>query len=181
MTDLAESSNNTDQSTQPISSPEPPTNQEPTPKQTPNTENPQQTPTPPNPQTPPEKISTNSEQNIPLDFINKYRSLALRVIYYTKNRKIGEKIFCATVKFQEILDYFMQKLKDDRTFLKKSYFWNGKQIYPSDIMLYFCTLDPSLRLVEEDIMIEVEEVDILDDINDKPVDKIIIPSNKRWR
>ena len=93
----------------------------------------------------------------------KYKDLALKVIYYTKRRTLGTKIFFATSKFQEVLLYFEHNLKDPQTFLKSSYFLNGKQIFPNDILLYFCTVDPNLRLVEEDLYVEIEELEHIDD------------------
>ena len=36
----------------------------------------------------------------------KYKDLALKVIYYTKKRQLGTKIFFATSKFQEVLFFF---------------------------------------------------------------------------
>ena len=104
-----------------------------------------------------------------------YKDLALKVIYYTKKRQIANKIFFATSKFQEVLDYFDQNLKDPQTFLKSSYFLNGKQIYPSDILLYFCTVDPNLRLVEEDLFIEIEELEPIDDDSEPIYDQLMRP------
>ena len=39
-------------------------------------------------------------------FENKYKDWPLKVIYFTKNRTIGEKIFFGTLKFQDVLTYF---------------------------------------------------------------------------
>ena len=105
----------------------------------------------------------------------KYKDLALKVIYYTKKRQLGSKIFFATSKFQEVLEYFDKNLKDPQTFLKTSYFLNGKQIYPSDILLYFSTVDPTLRLVEEDMYLEIEELDHLDDASEPIYETILKP------
>ena len=105
----------------------------------------------------------------------KYKDLALKVIYYTKKRQLGQKIFFATSKFQDILSYFEQNLKDSQTFLKSCYFLNGKQIYPSDILLYFCTVDPNLRLVEEDMFLEIEELEHLDDASEPIYEKLLKP------
>jgi len=105
----------------------------------------------------------------------KYKDLALKVIYYTKKRQLGSKIFFATSKFQEVLAYFERNLKDSQTFLKSCYFLNGKQIYPSDILLYFCTVDPNLRLVEEDMFLEIEELEHLDDASEPICEKLLKP------
>ena len=105
----------------------------------------------------------------------KYKDLALKVIYYTKKRQLGSKIFFATSKFQDVLAYFDKNLKDSQTFLKSCYFLNGKQIYPSDILLYFCTVDPNLRLVEEDMFLEIEELEHLDDASEPIYEKILKP------
>ena len=105
----------------------------------------------------------------------KYKDLALKVVYYTKRRQLGSKIFFATSKFQEVLEYFEKNLKDSQTFLKSCYFLNGKQIYPSDILLYFCIVDPSLRLVEEDMFLEIEELENLDDASEPIYEKLIKP------
>ena len=107
--------------------------------------------------------------------INKYKDLALKVVYYTKKRQLGNKIFFATSKFQDVLDYFEKNLKDSQTFLKTSYFLNGKQLFPSDILLYYCTVDPNLRLVEEDMFLEIEELEHLDDASEPNYEKIIKP------
>ena len=104
-----------------------------------------------------------------------YKDLALKVVYFTKKRQLGSKIFFATSKFQEVLEYFEKNLKDSQTFLKSCYFLNGKQIYPSDILLYFCIVDPSLRLVEEDLFLEIEELESLDDASDPINEKLIKP------
>ena len=93
----------------------------------------------------------------------KYKDLPLKVTYYTKKRHLGTKIFSAKSKFQDVLLYFEKNLKDARTFLESCYFLNGKQIFPNDILLYYCTLDPHLRLVEEDLFIEIEELELIDD------------------
>ena len=105
----------------------------------------------------------------------KYKDLALKVIYYTKKRQLGQKIFFATSKFQDILAYFEKNLKDSQTFLKSCYFLNGRQIYPSDILLYFCTIDPNLRLVEEDMFLEIEELEHLDDASEPIYEKLLKP------
>ena len=105
----------------------------------------------------------------------KYKDLALKVIYYTKKRHIGSKIFFATSKFQEVLLYFEKNLKEPQTFLKSSYFLNGKQIFPNDILLYFCTVDPNLRLVEEDLFVEIEELEHIDDSSEPIYDKLLKP------
>ena len=105
----------------------------------------------------------------------KYKDLALKVIYYTKRRQLGSKIFFATSKFQEVLLYFEKNLKDPQTFLKSSYFLNGKQIFPNDILLYFCTVDPNLRLVEEDLFIEIEELEHIDDSSEPIFSKLLKP------
>ena len=105
----------------------------------------------------------------------KYKDLALKVIYYTKTRQLGTKIFFATSKFQDVLQYFERNLKDSQTYLKSCYFLNGKQIYPSDTLLYFCTVDPSLRLVEEDMFLEIEELEHLDDASDPIFEKLLKP------
>ena len=105
----------------------------------------------------------------------KYKDLALKVIYYTKKRHLGQAIFFATSKFQEVLAYFEKNLKDSQTFLKSCYFLNGRQIYPSDILLYFCTVDPNLRLVEEDMFLEIEELEHLDDASEPIYEKLIKP------
>ena len=47
-----------------------------------------------------------------LSSLVKYKDLALKVIYYTKRRQLGSKIFFATSKFQEVLLYFEKNLKD---------------------------------------------------------------------
>ena len=104
-----------------------------------------------------------------------YKDLALKVVYFTKKRQLGSKIFFATSKFQEVLEYFEKNLKDSQTFLKSCYFLNGKQIYPSDILLYFCIVDPSLRLVEEDLFLEIEELENLDDASEPINEKLIKP------
>ena len=109
------------------------------------------------------------------NFFTKYKDLALKVIYYTKKRTLGEKVFFATSKFQDVLTYFEKKLKDSQTFLKSSYLLNGKQIYPSDILLYFCTLDPNLQLVEEDMFLEIDELEKLDDSSDPIYEKLLTP------
>ena len=105
----------------------------------------------------------------------KYKDLALKVIYYTKKRHLGTKIFFAKSKFQEVLLYFERNLKDSQTFLKSSYFLNGKQIFPNDILLYFCTVDPNLRLVEEDLFIEIEELEHIDDSSEPIYEKLLKP------
>ena len=105
----------------------------------------------------------------------KYKDLALKVIYYTKRRQLGSKIFFAKSKFQEVLLYFERNLKDPQTFLKSSYFLNGKQIFPNDILLYFCTVDPNLRLVEEDLYIEIEELEHIDDSSEPIYEKLLKP------
>ena len=105
----------------------------------------------------------------------KYKDLALKVIYYTKKRQLGSKIFFATSKFQEVLIYFDKNLKDSQTFLKSCYFLNGKQIFPTDTLLYFCTVDPNLRLVEEDLFLEIEELEHLDDASEPIYEKILKP------
>ena len=109
-------------------------------------------------------------------FLAKYKDLALKVIYYTKKRQLGTKIFFATSKFQEVLQYFEQNLKDSQTYLKPCYLLNGKQIFPSDVLLYFCTVDPNLRLVEEDLFLEVEEFENLDDASEPIYEKLLTPS-----
>ena len=109
------------------------------------------------------------------NFENKYKDLPLKVIYYTKNRTIGEKIFFGTSKFQDALTYFDKNLKDSQTFLKSSYLLNGKQICPSDILLYLCTIAPNLHLLEEDIFIEIDELEKLDDSNDPIYEKLLTP------
>ena len=103
----------------------------------------------------------------------KYKDLGLKVIYYTKKRQLGTKIFFATSKFQEVLFFFERNLKDSQTFLKSSYFLNGKQIFPNDILLYFCTVDPNLRLVEEDLFIEIEELENIDDSSEPIYEKLL--------
>jgi len=105
----------------------------------------------------------------------KYKDLALKVIYYTKTRQLGSKIFFATSKFQDVLQYFERNLKDSQTYLKSCYFLNGKQIYPSDTLLYFCTVDPSLRLVEEDMFLEIEELEHLDDASEPIYERLLKP------
>ena len=105
----------------------------------------------------------------------KYKDLALKVIYYTKKRQLGSKIFFATSKFQDVLIYFDKNLKDSQTFLKSCYFLNGKQIFPTDTLLYFCTVDPNLRLVEEDLFLEIEELEHLDDASEPIYEKILKP------
>ena len=105
----------------------------------------------------------------------KYKDLPLNVVYYTKTRQLGSKVFFATSKFQDVIDYFDKNLKDPQTFLKSSYFLNGKQIYPTDILLYFCTVDPNLQLVEEDLFLEIEELEHLDDASDPIYEKLFKP------
>ena len=106
-------------------------------------------------------------------FLAKYKDLALKVIYFTKKRQLGSKIFFATSKFQDVLQYFEQNLKDSQTYLKPCYLLNGKQIFPSDVLLYFCTVDPNLRLVEEDLFLEVEEFENLDDASEPIYEKLL--------
>ena len=105
----------------------------------------------------------------------KYKDLALKVIYYTKRRQLGTKIFLAKSRFQEVLLYFERNLKDPQTFLKSCYFLNGKQIFPNDILLYFCTVDPNLRLVEEDLFVEIEELEHIDDSSEPIHEKLLKP------
>ena len=105
----------------------------------------------------------------------KYKDLALKVIYYTKKRQLGTKIFFATSKFQEVLLYFERNLKDSQTFLKSCYFLNGKQIFPNDILLYFCTVDPNLRLVEQDLFLEIEELEHIDDSSEPIYERLLKP------
>ena len=109
------------------------------------------------------------------NFVTQYKDLALKVIYYTKKRTLGEKVFFASSTFQDVLTYFEKKLKDSQTFLKSSYLLNGKQIYPSDILLYFCTIDPNLQLVEEDLFLEIDELEKLDDSSDPIYEKLLTP------
>ena len=105
----------------------------------------------------------------------KYKDLPLKVTYYTKKRHLGTKIFFANSKFQDVLLYFEKNLKDSRTFLKSCYFLNGKQIFPNDILLYYCTVDPHLRLVEEDLFIEIEELELIDDSSEPAFQKLLKP------
>ena len=105
----------------------------------------------------------------------KYKDLPLKVTYYTKKRHLGTKIFLAKSRFQDVLLYFEKNLKDARTFLKSCYFLNGKQIFPNDILLYYCTLDPHLRLVEEDLFIEIEELELIDDSSEPVYQKLLKP------
>ena len=39
-----------------------------------------------------------------MNSLSKYKDLALKVVYYTKKRQIGNKFFLATSKFQEVLE-----------------------------------------------------------------------------
>ena len=105
----------------------------------------------------------------------KYKDLPLKVIYYTKKRHLGTKIFFDKSKFQDVLLYFEKNLKDSRTFLKSCYFLNGKQIFPNDILLYYFTVDPNLRLVEEDLFIEIEELGLIDDSSEPAYQKLLKP------
>ena len=105
----------------------------------------------------------------------KYKDLPLKVTYYTKKRHLGTKIFLAKSRFQDVLLYFEKNLKDSRTFLKSCYFLNGKQIFPNDILLYYCTVDPHLRLVEEDLFIEIEELELIDDSSEPAFQKLLKP------
>ena len=105
----------------------------------------------------------------------KYKDLALKVTYYTKKRQIANKIFFATSQFKDILEYFDKNLRDPQTFLKSSYFLNGKQIYPTDTLLYFSTVDPNLHLVEEDMFLEIEELEHLDDASEPIYEKLLKP------
>ena len=107
--------------------------------------------------------------------LNKYKDLALKVIYYTKRRQLGTKIFFATSKFQDVLLFFERNLKDSQTFLKSCYFLNGKQIFPNDILLYFCTVDPNLRLVEQDLYLEIEELEHIDDSSEPIYERLLKP------
>ena len=111
----------------------------------------------------------------------KYKDLALNVVYYTKRRQLGSKIFFATSKFQDVIDYFERYLKDSQTYLKPCYFLNGKQIYPTDILLYYCTVDPNLQLVEEDMFLEVEELEHLDDASEPIYEKLLKPVTNPFR
>ena len=52
-----------------------------------------------------------------MNSLSKYKDLALKVVYYTKKRQIGNKFFLPTSKFQEVLEYFEQNLKDPVRFL----------------------------------------------------------------
>ena len=110
-----------------------------------------------------------------LNSLIKYKDLPLKVTYYSKKRQIETKIFFATSKFKDILEYFDKNLKEPQTFLKSSYFLNGKQIYPTDTLLYFATLDPNLCLVEQDMFVEIEELEHLDDSSEPIYEKLLKP------
>ena len=107
--------------------------------------------------------------------LSKYKDLALKVIYYTKKRQLGQKVFFATSKFQDVLLYFEQNLKDRQTFLKPCYFLNGRQVFPSDILLYYCTIDPNLRIIEENMTLEIEELENIDDASEPIYEKLFKP------
>jgi hypothetical protein len=111
----------------------------------------------------------------------KYKDLALKVIYYTKKRQLDSKIILEMAKFQDVLAYFERNLKDSQTALKSCYFLNGKQIYPSDILLYFCPIYLNLCLVEEDIFFEIEELEHLDYASEPIDEKILKPIIKPFK
>ena len=110
-----------------------------------------------------------------LNSLIKYKDLPLKVTYYSKKRQIETKIFFATSKFKDILEYFDKNLKEPQTFLKSSYFLNGKQIYPTDTLLYFAIIDPNLCLVEQDMFVEIEELEHLDDSSEPIYEKLLKP------
>ena len=59
--------------------------------------------------------------------------------------------------------------------MKFCYFLNGKQIFPDDTLLYYCTVDQNLRLVEEELFLEVEELEHLDDSSEPIYETLLKP------
>ena len=110
---------------------------------------------------------------------NNYKSLPVKVIYFTKDRTINEKQFYINSTFYSILNYFDKNLKEEgKTRLKKKYIYNNKTINPNEPLINLIQLNKnsSSSIIESvEISIEIEEIEKLGDENIPCFDIIIQP------
>ena len=109
---------------------------------------------------------------------NAYPLLPIKVVYFTKEKIIGEEKFFPNSQFKSILSYFNKKLKEEgKTKLKKEYIFNEKIIDQNEPLINFIKKKSSAfsSIKSAEIQIEIEKNDNIESDNTYYYDIIIQP------
>ena len=87
----------------------------------------------------------------------------VKVIFFTKNKLIGEQLFPHNITLGEIKNFYQQNLSDGKTVLFNTYYINSNKIKDSDIISRNIQPAPNAKLL--DITIALELIDSKEQIN----------------
>ena len=87
----------------------------------------------------------------------------VKVIFFTKNKLIGEQVFPNNITLGEIKNYYQQNLADGKTLLFNNYYINSNKLEDSNIISRNIQPAPNAKLL--DISIAIELIDSKEQIN----------------
>lgn len=82
--------------------------------------------------------------------------IAVKVVYYTKDKIIAEQTFGSKVTLGQVLDYFSSNLRKGNFSPFNNYYLNGEKLNNSDILTNIFN-EPNSNLVELDLALEINE------------------------
>ena len=109
------------------------------------------------------------------------KEIPILVIYYTKSKIICQKEFGSFSRFDNLLKFFNENIKNSEIRLKQKYLLNNKEIKNSDLLIDLIqAYDSSKKIINANFSIEIEEINNIGDENFPYFSKILQPVRNKF-
>ena len=109
------------------------------------------------------------------------KEIPILVIYYTKSKIICQKEFSSFSRFDNLLKFFNENIKNSEIRLKQKYLLNNKEIKNSDLLIDLIqAYDSSKKIINANFSIEIEEINNIGDENFPYFSKILQPVTNKF-
>lgn len=109
------------------------------------------------------------------------KEIPILVIYYTKSKIICQKEFGSYSRFDNLLKFFNQNIKNSEIRLKQKYLLNNREIKNSDLLIDLIQAnDSSKKIINANFSIEIEEINNIGDENCPYFTKILQPVENKF-
>ena len=109
------------------------------------------------------------------------KEIPILVIYYTKSKIICQKEFGSFSRFDNLLKFFNENIKNSEIRLKQKYLLNNKEIKNSDLLIDLIqAYDSSKKIINANFSIEIEEINNIGDENFPYFSKILQPVTNKF-
>ena len=109
------------------------------------------------------------------------KEIPILVIYYAKSKIICQQEFGSFSKFEKLLNFFNDNLKNNEFRLKEKYLLNNREIKKTDLLIDLIqAYDSSKKIINANFSIEIEEIKYIGDENFPIFTKILQPVRNKF-